>query len=316
MALPDLMRLAVRSDAAKDDDGAERFTSVLAGDADSMSEERLLRRKDGRAFWAAVSIASVRGPGGQPTEIVGTMMDVSEQKEKLDRAARMQRDLLPDSAPVIPGYDLAGTCVAVDEVGGDFYDWYQNDPHTLTISLGDVMGKGLSAAILMAAVRTALRAASGLPTLEAAIKSAADSIELNLEKAEAFVTLFDLRLELPTGLVHYVDAGHGLALRIRPDGEVTWLRSTDTPLGIIHGQTYHESSTTLDQGDCLLVFSDGVLDAYPDIAQAERSVVSVAGLASAREIVEKLAGIAWAARPGDDVTVVALRRCGVDQGGR
>jgi len=237
--------------------------------------------------------------------------EVSRQavvRERLAQAAGVQRELLPDTVPRLDDYDLAGTCMLAEEVGGDFFDWSTDVPGTLTLSLGDVMGKGLSAAILMAAVGSALRAGSRLPTVQAAVESLADSIARNIEKMGMFVTLFHGRLDVATGTVTYVDAGHGLALVIRAGGEVLHPGPTSLPLGTLANQTYRSASLLLEPGDALIVFSDGVLDAHPDLVHPQQVGGLLVGAETASEMASRLIGAASTGSLVDDITVVAIRR--------
>jgi serine phosphatase RsbU (regulator of sigma subunit) len=194
-------------------------------------------------------------------------------------------------------------------VGGDFYDWYQPDPGTLVLTLADVMGKGMPAAILMATMRIALRSSDWLPTVGEVVDLVAESTVRDLDKAESFTTLFHARLDLATGRVTYVDGGHGLLVVVGPDGAVRPPRSDSLPLGVMAGQCYTELSLSLRPGDALLVFSDGVLDVHPDLEQDLEGTAAalLAGAETAQEMAERLATNPES-RVMDDVTVVALRR--------
>src|SRR2546430_9427243 len=117
--------------------------------------------------WAEITIAVVRRPDGEPSHYVGMIQDISERRERLERAAGVQCDLLPESAPDLEGYDLAGLCRSGREMGGDFYDWEHRDGW-LTMALGDVMGKDMPAALLMAIIRIALRTSAAGPAAASA----------------------------------------------------------------------------------------------------------------------------------------------------
>jgi serine phosphatase RsbU (regulator of sigma subunit) len=285
------------------------YKRLAAGESEYERIEKRYFRPDNSMFWGAYTMAMVRDVEGQPAFYVGMIEDITERKEKLARAAKAQRDLLPDAVPDLPGYDLAGLCRPTEEVGGDFYDWYQPDPGTLVLTLADVMGKGMPAAILMATVRIALRSSDWLPTVGEVVDSVAQSTEQDLDKAESFTTLFHARLDLATGLVTYVDGGHGLLVVVGADGAVRPPRSDSLPLGVLADQRYSELSFSLRPGDALLVFSDGVLDVHPDLEQDMEGTTAalLAGATTAREMAERLA-----TNPRstvlDDVTVIALRR--------
>jgi PAS domain S-box-containing protein len=287
---------------------AKMYRRLMKGQSDVEQMEKLFVRKDGSTFWAKSIVVALRDGDGQSNGYVGMVEDITERKEKLLRAAQVQRDLLPDSTPDLPGYELTGLCRPTEDVGGDFFDWYQQDPGTLTLTVADVMGKGMPAAILMATMRIALRSSGWAPSAEEAVRSVADSTQQDLEKTETFMTLFHARLDLESGQLTYVDAGHSLAVVVNETGG-TWLRSASMPIGVMPGTKHPEASVTLQPGDTLVVFSDGVLDLHPEL---EEDVVGAArrlmkGAESVQEMAERIATNPQA-RVMDDVTVVVLRR--------
>jgi PAS domain S-box-containing protein len=280
---------------------------LASGACDHARLEVRCVRGDGAVFWSGLTVAVVRDVDATPSQYVCMIEDVSGRREQLERAARVQRDLLPGSAPELDGYELAGLCRPSLEMGGDFYDWQLREPGILTLTLGDVMGKDMPAALLMATVCVALRSSATLPTVGEAVRSVAASAGRDLNHAGAFVTLFHGRLDLRTGLLTYVDAGHGLALVVGKDGAHPLARGTSLPLGVLEGEVYEESSVRLEPGQALLVFSDGVLDVHRGLeARLETTGDLLVGAGSAREMAERLASGRGAVN--DDVTVVVLRR--------
>src|SRR5205823_2782322 len=132
----------------------------------------------------------------------------SERHLQLERAAAIQRRLLPKFAPSLPGYDLAGACRPAQVVAGDLYDWSLSDGH-LDLTLADVMGKGIAAGLVMATLRAVLRAAPAHLGPAARARLASGFLALGGEDEGFFVTLFHARLDLASGRLRYVDAGHG-----------------------------------------------------------------------------------------------------------
>ncbi|MET0916525.1 MAG: SpoIIE family protein phosphatase, partial [Jiangellaceae bacterium] len=150
---------------------------------------------------------------------LGLLRDLADLVEKelamsaeLSQAAEVQRQLLPKVPPTVPGYQIAGRCVPAAEVGGDFFDWLTLDDGTPQITLADVMGKGIPAALIAASVRAILRGGSLHNGLEAAVNQSALGMEPDLDETGRFVTLFTARIDQATGTVTYVDAGHGLSI--------------------------------------------------------------------------------------------------------
>src|SRR5207253_4685472 len=135
--------------------------------------------------------------------------DISERRQQTERAAQIQRELLPQTTPLIEGYDLAGACRPAQDVAGDFYDWsLSEDGRYLDLTVADVMGKGLGAGLVMATVRAVLRAAPAELGPAARVQLTGEFLAGGVGDEGLFVTLFHARLNLATGRLRYVDAGH------------------------------------------------------------------------------------------------------------
>lgn len=234
--------------------------------------------------------------------------------DELERAAHVQAGLLPAALPQLEGWDLAGACLPARGVGGDFYDW-QPTPSGVVGTLADVMGKGVGAAIMAATVRAVLRASSRRGQVEEAVAAAEEALAADLTQTATYATLLHAHVTAATGEVTYVDAGHGLSLRVGADGSVRRPPPGGPPLGFLvdvaGASAWREARTiALDPGDLLLAFSDGVVDALGgDLAVVDDVAAAVVGARTAREAVDRV--LALAARSGsrpDDITVVAVRR--------
>lgn len=227
---------------------------------------------------------------------------------ELSRAARVQADLLPKTAPEIEGFELAARCVPAREIGGDFYGWARTGPGDLTLTLGDVMGKGMPAALLMATARAVLYALSSQNPPAETMNLAARALELDLLRSASFVTLFHARLDVAARRVSYVDAGHGHAFVRRADGTPERLDVGGIPLGALPDESYEEGSATLGPGDTLVVYSDGLVEASPGRTLDAATISgSLDGAAGAPEMVERLARLAGlSGPPPDDLTAMVL----------
>jgi serine phosphatase RsbU (regulator of sigma subunit) len=231
---------------------------------------------------------------------------------ELARAGDARADLLPPADPQVPGFELAARCVPAGEgeVGGDFYDWQELSPSRLSLSVGDVMGKGMPAALMMATVRAVLRALAPQNTPGAALQRAARTLEPDLARSRSFATLFHAQLDLQTARLAYSDAGHGFVLFRRADGTVEELRHVGLPLGIFQDEVYHEDAVVLAPGDMLIVYSDGLTEAHPDLL-ADRALLAtmIDTTASAAGIADQLVELGRAAGLlTDDLTIAVLRR--------
>lgn len=230
---------------------------------------------------------------------------------ELSRAAEVQARLLPTAAPVIPGWDVAAVCLPAREVGGDFFDWHVDGDGALTLTLGDVMGKGMAAALLMATARAALRAAPADGAVGQRVARVERALASDFAASGSFMTLFHARIDLASGRCAVIDAGHGLALVHRANGAAEPVRAPKgLPLGVGTGEPVAEGTLSLGRGDALVVYSDGLSDARPDLDIGPETIAPLLG-GPASEAIDRLLALAdtGADRP-DDLTVIVLRREG------
>jgi serine phosphatase RsbU (regulator of sigma subunit) len=228
-------------------------------------------------------------------------------ESELARAREVQAGLLPREAPRLSGFELAARCVPANEVGGDFFDWEAAHDHAV-LSVGDVMGKGIPAALLAATVRAVLRALAHQNAPGAALDLLQRTLKSDLARTSSFVTLFHARLTAAAREVRYVDAGHGHAFLRRASGALERLRRGGRPVGFPMTAPYEEFAVRLSPGDILVVFSDGLVEAGG--RAPEELIASVDRGGEAPAIVDEL--IERAPRPEtvDDVTVMVLKCTG------
>ncbi len=224
------------------------------------------------------------------------------------RAADVQASLLPKSFPHIPGFDIAAECVPALEIGGDFYDWEEPEPGVLALRLCDVMGKGIPAALLMATVRAVMRSVVHDRTPAEAIERVNQVLEHDLNHADSFATLFMAHLDSRTRLLTFVDAGHGHAFVRRASGSVVLLKPRGLPIGVLSDSSYVEGAIVLDPGDALVIYSDGLIDARPDLELNHQSIANhLSGTDSALAMIDRLVALlAPLGIPPDDVTLVVV----------
>jgi PAS domain S-box-containing protein len=291
-----------------------------ASDARTEFAERVRQRWPAARDLALLS-PPVRSENGEHLGRLYVFRDVTHearldaQRRQLEaeraRAAEVQADLLPRTAPVLPGVQLAGRCIPAQQVGGDFFDWYAEDG-LLWLTLGDVMGKGMPAALLMATVRATLRAGTHERSPAAALSLAQAVLGEDLGHRDSYVTLLHAVYEPATGRLAYVDAGHGHALIRRADGAIGRLKQRSFPLGMPFADDFEDGEEVLAPGDALILYSDGLVDAVPGLDDAA-IVQQVDGVGPAQQIVERLidlvagSGVPASLDLVDDLTVVALR---------
>ncbi len=180
---------------------------------------------------------------------------------ELQQAAEIQRRFLPESAPSMPGVDLAGYNAPCRTVGGDYYDFLLYPDGKVAVVIGDVAGKGMPAALMMTCLQSKVHAIT-----ETACGPATAVTRLNRSLAATcpgnrFVTLFFCVLDPQSGELIYCNAGHNPPLLIRKDGEVLRLESGGPVLGLLPELSFEEDRCCLEAGEVLLLYSDGVTEA-------------------------------------------------------
>jgi len=183
--------------------------------------------------------------------------------EQVRLAAHIQRRMIPEKAPRITGLDMTATYIPCFEVGGDFYDFLQINQNCIAVVIADVIGKGVPAALMMSLFRGAVRAYSD-------DKSSKDTILEIITKLNAmmcqecrdgeFVTLFYAIIDVKDMTITYCNCGHEPTMLIR-DSQTTYLEKGGIVLGIEAGAEYEIETCPLRDGDCLLFYSDGLVDA-------------------------------------------------------
>lgn len=233
--------------------------------------------------------------------------DELTQENERRRATTVQHALSP-AITNLPGYEIAGALTSARTVGGDFYDWHLGN-EGIYLTVADVMGKGLGAALIASSVRAALRAAQSVSDFEAAVSTAARALDEDFQSTGSFATLFHGHLTASSGLLQYIDAGHGLSLLVRADGSYERLAELDLPLGANPDFHWGSHERVLQPGDSLVTFSDGVLDLFDGSFGSFDAVASlVHRSASIADAISILISMTDEDGAVDDVTILAVRR--------
>jgi sigma-B regulation protein RsbU (phosphoserine phosphatase) len=238
------------------------------------------------------------------------------EKEKAlreqDEARRIQRALLPDQDPAIPGYAIDGVCLQLSAVGGDWYDYISLGQGRWGIALGDVCGKGMAAALLMAATRALLRRAAALSDSPSEVLTKVNEALLKDLPDGRFVTMSYLVLDPGDDLVKAANAGHPAPLLMGNRSEpVSFETSHGYPLGLMTSQ-YSEVRVKLKSGDRMLIYSDGVLEATDGQGNeygAARLVEFLRGRnTSAKDLLADVQNFTRDGALSDDATAIFVRR--------
>ena len=239
-----------------------------------------------------------------------------ERMEQELRVARLiQQTLLPKQVPELPGWNVAVHYQPARAVGGDFYDFYPLPDGRLVVVEGDVTDKGVPAALVMATMRAILRGASRRMLSPSAALARSNELLCPEITPNMYDTCLYSILDPATGRLQFANAGHNLPIR-RSDGQVTELRATGMPLGLLPGMTYEDKETVLEPGDTLLIYSDGISEAHNpkrEMFEFARMREVMAKNAGSATLINSLLG-ALSAFTGanweqeDDVTMVVLER--------
>ena len=183
-------------------------------------------------------------------------------EQELGVARQIQRSLLPEATPELDGWQFATYYKPAREVGGDFYDFLELEDGRLGLVVGDATGKGMPAALVMATTRGMLRAvAQNLDSPGEVLVRVNDALYPDIPSA-MFVTCFYAILDPAAGRLRYANAGHDLPYVLH-NGEGTHeLRATGMPLGMMPEMGYEEKEAVLRAGDCVLFYSDGLVEAH------------------------------------------------------
>ena len=239
-------------------------------------------------------------------------------REELEAGRAVQRALMPDSGPTIPGWDVSLFTRSANDVGGDLVDSVPLDEQRYGLVLGDVAGKGLPAALLMAKLQSSLRALAADQHSLAALGQKMNSILYRDGLPNRFATLVYLEVGDGSGLVRILNAGHPPPLVLRAT-ILEELPNGSAALGMFEDATFSEQRVDLAYGDVLIVFSDGLTEAMngrDEFFGDERlqaclpALGRMAAQAIGARVVATVDEFVGDARPHDDLSLVVLRRVG------
>lgn len=254
-------------------------------------------------------------------EALITKTKLAGLQQELEIAAQVQLAILPKEFPHNPRVAVHGHMTPAREVGGDFYDYFLIDERTLGFVVADVSGKGVPAALFMAISRTLLRSTALFERSPAGcVRRLNDLLALENEQM-LFVTLFYGVLNLETGKVNYVNAGHNLPYKITQDNVVTNVPTTrGMAVAVMEGFIYEEHELQLNPGDAIFLYTDGVNEAFDiddavygdqrlaDLLQGGAAQWSVTEMSE--QVLASVRRFERGAPQADDITCLTLRYFG------
>lgn len=237
-------------------------------------------------------------------------------RDELQAGQVVQRSLLPNAPPVVPGWDVAVYTRAANDVGGDLVDWQQLDAHRCAVAIGDVAGKGLPAALMMAKLQATLRALAQDASTIDDLGRRVNRIFVRDGLRNSFTTLVYLEIGAGDSEVAVLNAGHMPPLVVR-GSTITELPRGGPALGLLASADYERQDARLGPGDYLVVYTDGVTEAMnraTDFFGDDRLLALLTDLGdlSATQVVERVLKAVDAFVAGapahDDISLAVLRR--------
>ncbi len=253
----------------------------------------------------AIEAAKLR----EETEARGKM------QHELEIAREIQTRLLPKEPPSIAGLQIAAMNIPCQEVGGDFHDYIVLDEHRLGLAIADVCGKGVSAALLMAALQAVFRAEAETMRPPAVVLARANRRLLESFGPERFTSLFYGIVDVQAMSLLYASAGHDPPCLVRSSGQIEPLDSTGMLLGVIADAEYIDREMALSPGDTLVLYTDGITEELNEDHETFgrhglQSVLAATLGQSPEEISERIIEAVHQFTLGaiqDDVTLVTVR---------
>jgi phosphoserine phosphatase RsbU/P len=245
-----------------------------------------------------------------------------EQAEKLlanelQQAAEIQRRLLPQKAPVVPGFDIAGYNASCRTVGGDYYDFLTFPDGKIGLLVADVAGKGMPAALMVSSLQARVQVMFEEHTDLAARVTRLNRIMHTNCPNNRFITFFLGILDPENGEMTYCNAGHNPPLLLRSNGKVETLETTGLILGILPKSEIAQAKCKLEKGDVVVLFSDGVteasrMDVDEEFGEERLGEVLLGcstkpAAAMIETVIQNVAEFTNGAPPADDITLIVVK---------
>jgi sigma-B regulation protein RsbU (phosphoserine phosphatase) len=293
--------------ATKDELVGFLAVSCKANGEDFSSEELELLE----SFSAHIALAA------ENLKLMRERLEKQRLQEQISMARAVQEGLLPKDIPTIPGLEVSALIRFCMDVAGDYYDIITFDDGRVVFAIGDVAGKGIGPALLMANLQASLRTAAemDIPLREAAAKI--NTLVYENTPPELFITFFFASVDPASGTIEYVNAGHNPPLLLGGGGRRKELCEGGLLLGVVPSASYRQGVAEFRPGDTLLMYTDGVSEAMNDLEE-EFGENRIAGLAMAnsdmklsgmlQKIEEEVRSFQQSPDFRDDFTLLAVRQ--------
>ncbi len=283
--------------------------------------------KDGRQVPVLIHGSTLRDDKGNVIGNMAFVTDMTEHKKALTLAGEVQKSLLPQEKPVVPGLDIAGRNVSCDEIGGDYFDflWRRGSKKgPFSVVVGDISGHGVDSALLMTTARAFLRMRASQPgTISEIITAMNHHLTQDVLESGRFMTLFYLTIDPDNDRIDWVRAGHDPALVYDPErDEFQELKGSGVALGVKEDFTYQENNMGgLTNGQIIAIGTDGIWEAVN--SQGEmfgkerfRNIIRKNARAGSSDILNavynELSQFTRGQKSEDDITLVIIKVDGLD----
>jgi len=300
-------------------------------------EEVINKKKNGELYYEEMTITPVFDDKGKITQFVAIKQDITERKrletivikakERMEGELNIAKDIQMSMLPLIfPAYpkrkeiDIYAELIPAREVGGDFYDFYFLDENHICFVVGDVSGKGVPAALMMAVTKTLLKSQAGNDKSTASILTHVNNEIAKDNDTYMFITVFMAILDTNTGELVYSNAGHNPSFIIDlGNKEVKKLGDLHGPVvGAMEGLAYTESKAFINKDDIILAYTDGVTEAQnknedlysdPKFIELLEKVDYDSPKTLTKTIIDSVKAFEDGAEQFDDITVLAAQYC-------
>jgi len=242
-------------------------------------------------------------------------------REKLEReleiAHNIQMSMLPQKYPEIAGISIAGISIPAKEVGGDYYDFLPVTDSKVAITIGDVSGKGVPAALMMVMIHSILRAKVTSEHSPKKLVFDLNNSLFNELEPRMFITFFYMLLDTDTKLIRYTNAGHNYPMIFHADNtEVESLKDGGLLLGVFEGPEYQEGSYQLAIGDVVVMYTDGIVEAmnekdemygYDEFCELMHRIKHKKAEEIKEDILEATRNFMGEAAQYDDLTLIVIK---------
>ena len=244
--------------------------------------------------------------------------ELRQLESELELSQVIQRAMLPQQVPSIPRYDIAAFSRPAQIVTGDYFDFLQFEDGTHGFVIADVSGHGVSAGMLMSSLQTVFHTLTPETDSPVNVLQRINRLYVNNINFSTFVTIFFAKLDPQSRMLSYASAGHNPPLLVRQStDEITWLKPTGAAIGLIKDYFFKQDNVQLMEGDTLLLYTDGIVEAlnpqgddqfgYDRLAEIVQQNKGLPANELTQKIRQALNDFTQGNLPADDITMIVCK---------